>query len=216
MTTLDEEQAIAALAAFLRARVEDDPRRTAPVVIERAMGVPELVENISRFISTNPENGKRGQALVAACMDLLFKQVKTTRVYDPSRRWPGDVVAVIKNKITVAVEVKQRPASGTEILQFAERCAHMNVYRAIAATLSREQTPLHVDELREEAWRRHGVHLSILEDASDLVHAVLMWTPRPLSKALAELPQLIATRLEEVEVSTEGLTEWAGLFKGND
>jgi len=213
LTSLDEEQATAALAAFLRVRIEDGPRRAAPVAVEHTMGVPELTASISRFISSNPENGKRGQALTAACLDLLFNRVKTTRVYDPSRHWPGDVVTVIKKRITVAVEVKQRPASATEILQFAARCAQMKVHRAIAAVLSPEQVPLHVDELREEAWRRHGVHLSILEDASDLVHAALTWTSRPLSEALAKLPQLMASRLEELEVSAEGLAAWAALFK---
>ena len=89
----------------------------------------------------------------------------------------------------------------------------MGVHRAIAATLDPDQTPLYVDELRQEAWRRHRVHLSILEDASDLVHAALTWTSKQLSEALAELPQLMATRLEEVEVSPEGLAAWAALFK---
>ncbi len=213
MKPLDEEQAVAALAAFFRARIQHGPRRAAPLIIERAMGVPELAQSITRFISSDPENGKRGQALVAAGLDLVFEDVKTTRVFDPSRHWPGDVVAVVGNTIILAVEVKQRPASNTEILQFAERCAQMGVHRAIAATLDPDQTPLYLDELRQEAWQRHGVHLSILEDASDLVHAALTWTSRPLSEALAELPQLMTSRLEEVEVSAEGLAAWAALFK---
>jgi hypothetical protein len=213
MKSLDEKQAIRALAAFLRVRIEEGPHRAVPLAIERAIGVPDLAQSISRFISSDPENGKRGQALVAACLDLIFEDVKTTRVYDPSRHWPGDVVAMTDDTITLAVEVKQRPASDTELLQFAERCAQMNVHRAIAATLDPGQGPLYVDELRQEAWRRHGVHLSILEDASDLVHAALTWTSKPLSEALAELPQLMATRLEEVEVSDEGLAAWAALFK---
>lgn len=213
MKSLDEKQAVRALAAFLRVRLEEAAPRPGPVVIERAVDVPELAEGISRFISSDPENGKRGQALVAACLDLIFQDVKTTRVYDPSRHWPGDVVALTKDMIILAVEVKQRPANSTEILQFAERCAQKGVHRAIAATLDPDQTPLYVDELRQEAWRRHGVHLSILEDASDLVHAALTWTSKPLSEALAELPQLMASRLEEVEASAEGLAAWAALFK---
>lgn len=216
MKPLDEERSVAALAAFLRVRIEEGPRRAAPLVIERAMGVPELVESIVRFISSDPENGKRGQAVVAACLDLVFDDVKTTRVFDPSRHWPGDVVAVVGDTTTLAAEVKQRPASYTEILQFAERCAEMGVYRAIAAILDPGQTPLDADDLRQDAWRRHGVHLSILEGAGDLVHAALTWTSRPLSEALVELPQLMASRLEEIEVSAEGLAAWAALFRQSE
>jgi hypothetical protein len=213
MKSLEQRQAVRALAAFLRVRIEETGRDSEPLVIERNVSLPELAADISRFISSDPESGKRGQALVAACLDLIFEEVKTTRVYDPSRHWPGDVVALTKNTITLAVEVKQRPANGTEILQFAERCKLMNVHRAIAATLDPDQPPLYVDELRQQAWRRHGVHLSILEDATDLVYAAFTWTSRPLSMALAELPQLMATRLREVEVSAEGLAAWAALFK---
>jgi hypothetical protein len=213
MKPLDKERAIAALAAFLRVRLNDGPRRAAPLVIERAVGVWELVDSIARFISSDPESGKRGQALVAACLDLIFEDVQTTRVYDPSRRWPGDVVALSDEVVFLAVEVKQRPATFTEILQFAERCAEMNVYRGIVATLDPEQIPIDIDELRQEAWRRHAVHLSILESTGDLVHAVLTWTTKSLSEAMAELPQLMASRLEEVEVSAEGLSTWAALFK---
>ena len=75
--SLDEEQAVAALATFLRVRIEDTPRRAASVLIARAIGIAELAEDISRFISSNPENGRRGQARVAACLDLAFKGVKT-------------------------------------------------------------------------------------------------------------------------------------------
>jgi hypothetical protein len=210
---LDEKQALTAFAAFLRIRLEEGPHRAAPLVIERAFGVPDLIEGICRFITSDPESGKRGQALVAACLDLVFKEVKTTRVNDPSRRWPGDVIVRADKAITLAVEVKQRPASDTELLQFAERCAQMDAHRAIAVTLDPTQTPLYVDELQQEAWRRHGVHLSILEDASDLVHAALTWTSKPLSEALAELPQVMASRLEQLEVSAEGLAAWAALFK---
>jgi hypothetical protein len=213
MRPLDEQQAVPALAAFLRVRIAEDPRRAAPLLIERGVGVPELVEATSRFISSDPESGKRGQALVAACLDLVFEDVRTTRVYDPSRRWPGDIVVLTAEKISLAVEVKQRPASSTELLQFAGRCREMGVYRAIAAALDPDQEPLYVDELRKDAWRRFGVHLSVLEDASAVIYSALTWTGRPLAEARADLPQLMASRLEEIEVSAEGLAAWAALFK---
>lgn len=213
---LDEKQAVAALAAYLRARLDEGARSSRPLVLDRFTGVPELTEHASRFISSDPENGKRGQALVAACLDLVFGEVRTTRVYDPSRHWPGDVVALADRTIFLAVEVKQRPATDTEIIQFAERCAKMGVRRALAATLDPDQPPLYVDEIRQEAWRRHGVHLSILENASDLMHAALTWTTRSLTDALADLPRFMVSRLREVEVSDKGLAEWAALFRKAD
>jgi hypothetical protein len=213
MRKLDRSQALEALAAFLRVRIEEGPTKARPLVVESAFGVPELIAQAATFISSDPENGKRGQALVAACLDLLFEDVRTTRVYDPSRHWPGDVVVFEGDSVTLSVEVKQRLATETEILQFVARCAQMGVRRAMAATLDPSQQPLYVDELRQESWQRHGVHLSVLEDVSDVLRGALMWTSKPLEEALGAFPQLMASRLEELEVSPGSLGEWAALFK---
>lgn len=215
MKRLNQSQALEALAAFICVRLEEGPRKFSPLRVERALGVPQLVEQASGFVSEDPENGKRGQALVAACFDLIFKDVRTTRVFDPSRHWPGDVVVFEKGKVTFSVEVKQRPATETEIIQFAERSAEMGVHRALAATLHPDQGPLHGQALREEAWRRHGVHLSVLGDAGQVLDSALTWTSHSLEAALTTFPQLMAKRLKELEVSTEGQTRWAALFQEN-
>jgi len=212
---LNRGQALEALAAFLRVRIQEGPRTAAPIAVEEVLGVPDLAAKSARFISSDPENGKRGQALVAAALDLVFPDVRTTRVYDPSRRWPGDVVVYDDDAVIVSVEVKQRPATETEILQFVERCAQMGVHRAIAATLDPDQPLIEVDDLRETAWQRRGVHLSILVGCAELLYDVLTWTAKPLDEALAELPQLMAARLEELEASAEGQAAWASLFKAS-
>jgi hypothetical protein len=213
MKKLNGPQAVEALAAFLRVRIEEGPQSAEPLVVEQALGVPELVARTIRFIASDPENGKRGQALVAAALDLVFPDVRTTRVFDPSRRWPGDVVAYDEEAVMLAIEVKQRPATDTEILQFVERCAQMGVQRAMVALLDPDQDVLDVEEMREAAWQRHGVHLSVLVGATELLHDVLTWTAKPLAGALSELPQMMATRLDEMEVSAEGQAAWAALFK---
>lgn len=211
---LSQAQALDALAAFLRIRAQEGPPTAEPLQVERSLAIPELLGKIHELISANPENGKRGQAFVAAALDLVFDDVRTTRVYDPSRHWPGDVVVCHEDKIIgLAVEVKQRPASYTEILQFTERCAQMGVHRAIAATLSPDQEPLEIDDLRQEAWQRHVVHLSILEGAGQMLHGALTWSAKALEDALTAFPQLMATRLAELEVSAEGQDAWAAFFK---
>jgi hypothetical protein len=212
---LNEAQAVEALAAFLRVRIQEGPQSNKTMIVEQALSVPELITKTARFISSDPENGKRGQALVAAALDLVFPDVRTTRVYDPSRHWPGDVVAYGDDTVFLSVEVKQRPATETEILQFVERCAQMGVQRSVAVLLDPDQPLLHVDELSDMAWQRHGVHLSVLMGAIELLYDALTWTAKSLAAALTELPQLMATRLQAVEASAEGQAAWAALFKTN-
>jgi hypothetical protein len=216
MKKLKRSQALKALAAFLRVRIQEGPKKAPPVVVEEFLGVPDLAAECAKFISSDPENGKRGQALVAAALDLVFADVRTTRVYDPSRHWPGDVVVYEGDDVMLSVEVKQRPATDTEILQFVERCAEMGVHRAIAATLDPDQPLVEVDELREDAWQRYNVHLSVLVGCAELLYDVFTWTVKRLDDALAELPQLMAARLDELEASSEGQAAWARLFKASD
>jgi len=213
MKKLTEAEATNALGAFLRVRMEEGRKSAGALVVEEAPGVSELISKSVRFISGDPENGKRGQALVAAALDLVFKDVRTTRVYDPSRHWPGDVVAYENDAVLVSVEVKQRPATETELLQFVERCAQMGVQRAMAALLDPDQPLIEVEELLETAWQRHGVHLSILMGAGAVLYETLTWTVKPLATALSELPLLMAARLEELEATAEGRAAWAALFK---
>jgi hypothetical protein len=111
------------------------------------------------------------------------------------------------------VEVKQRTATGTEILQFAEKCASMNVHRAIAAILHPDQEDFYAEHLRQDAWRGHRVHLSMLHRTSDVVLAGLTWGAMPLQQALEAFPHNMAARLEELEASDAGLAAWSALFK---
>jgi hypothetical protein len=207
------DRALEALAAFIRVRLEDGPSQPRPLRAERSLGVPDLAAQALAFITDDPETGKRGQALVAASLDLVFEDVRTTRVFDPSRHWPGDVVVFDEEVMTLSVEVKQRKATFSEILQFAGRCAAMGVHRALAALLAPDQELLEVDELRAEAWQRHGVHLSVLEGADGLLLTALTWTLRELPDALKTFPQHMAARLAELEVSKEGQRQWEALFK---
>lgn len=211
---LDEAAATQAFAAFLRVRLAEGPRRTTRLAVDHVFEIPVLIHVIDEFISVNPESGKRGQALVAACLDLVFSDVRTTRVFDPSRRWPGDVVAVSGESIALAVEVKQRSASSTEILQFVERCAVMEVQRAIVAALHQAGEPLDEPTLQEDAWRHYGVHLSILQGTSALVRATLTWSSLSLEQARSSLPHRMAARLIEVEASEAAVKDWEGLFAG--
>ena len=166
----------------------------------------------TRFVVSRPEEGRRGQALVAAALSLRFEDVRTARVNDPSRHWPGDVVVFEGDRVVLAAEAKQRSVPPAEVLQFAERCARDGVRRAVVAALAPAQEVLPLDDLYLEAWRRYGVHLVVFLRVRDLLNEVLMWGTDLLDTALATFPGLMMERLQQLEASAEGLAEWAALF----
>jgi hypothetical protein len=208
---LGSRESLEALAAFLRVRMRADTA-APPVLAEEMSDIQELADTSSRFIAENPEHGKRGQAFLAACLSLVFDEVKTARVFDPSRHIPGDVSVSESGVPTLAAESKQRPTSSSEVLQFVARCREVAMSRAIVATLDPRQPPLDVNELRGVAWRDHGVHLSVMSGAAELLLSSLTWTSKLLDEAVREFPLLMAARLAELEVSNEGQQAWARNF----
>ena len=115
--------------------------------------------------------------------------------------------------VTLAAEVKQRPASETEILQFVEKLGRSGIGRGLVAALDPKQAPLPVSELQQAAWERHQVHLMVFHDPRDLLLAAFTWSPLSLGAALMRFPGLVVSRLGELEVSPDGLAEWAAIFE---
>lgn len=209
---MDGASSVVALAAFVRIRSQEAPGLLTLELGTRVLGLSGLVQAMAEFVSADPEGGRRGQAFVAAALDLVFPEVRTRRVNDPSRRSPGDVVVVAAGTLTLAAEVKQRPATETEILQFVERLSRDGVERGLVAALDPRQPPLPVSDLRALAWERHQVHLMIFEDPRDLLLAAFTWSSEPLGEALMRFPQLVASRLQELEVSPKGIEDWLAIF----
>jgi hypothetical protein len=209
---LDLNASLLALAAFLRVRLREGPKPLDLRSGKRTLGLTDFTDITAKFISADPEGGKRGQAFVAAALSLVFEQVKTNRVNDPGRHWPGDILVLKDRAASLTAEVKQRRTTDTEIAQFVARARDAGIRRAVVAALDPWQSTLPVDELRADAWYEAGVHLSIFEDIASVLSAALTWTPLDLSEALSTFPALIAERLEELEVSPEGQLEWAQYF----
>ena len=213
ISTLTQSEALTALAAFIRVR--SSVVVTAPSLLagRQVIGLSGFIGRIARFVERDPEGGRRGQALVAACLDLVFPDVRTSRVNDPSRHWPGDVFAFSGDGPTLSVEVKQRPVTPTEIDQFSANLRSHDIGRGMVVALSPTQPSLPATELIERGWDKHQIHLVIIDTARELVSATLIWSAATLQNALAQLPSLVLARLVELEASSDAMKEWNSIFE---
>ncbi|MBI2755143.1 MAG: restriction endonuclease, SacI family [Chloroflexi bacterium] len=209
---LSRVEAEGALAAFLRARLQDGPGHGVPMAVSGGLPMAELISVAERFLHADPEGGKRGQALTAAAFDLVFAEVQTGRVNDPSRHIPGDVIVSTGERPITSVEVKQRETTETEILQFVEKLASSDVRRAIVVLLALSRTEMDLTVLKAESWDRHGVHLAVMVGTGSLLRAAFTWSGRPLEECLEAFPQLVAGRLAELEVRPSSVEAWGALF----
>ena len=89
----------------------------------------------------------------------------TGLVNDPSRHFPGDVQAFVKNLPVLAVEVRDKPVVPTEVVALGRALGRFAVARGLVAALSSEQSPLDRDELRAQVWQDEGVLMLFAESA---------------------------------------------------
>ncbi len=164
------------------------------------------------FVWIDTEGGRRGQALVAAAFDLVFDDVRTGRVNDPSVTWPGDVVALDAAGATLSAEVKQRPTSDTEILQFAARLGRDGIGRGVVVVLHPSARDLDPSGLRLAERKAYGVEMSLIALVADPLGQVFLWTSLALPVALREFPRRMLVRLQDLESSADGQAEWASHF----
>jgi hypothetical protein len=161
------------------------------------------------FLAGAPESGKRAQALVAAAFDLVFDDVRTTRVFDPSRRFPGDVQAFFKLEPVVAVEVRAKAVTYSDAVHFVRSAAAAGFPHALLAAFASidDETA----RRRDEGWIEQGVLVSIQQDYSDLLLDALAWSRKPLHQQLAVFPERVVERLRLLEVEQASLALWSEL-----
>jgi hypothetical protein len=211
---LDTSQALAGLAAFLRIRI-GAVRERVVVTHSTGMSLQTLIAETEKFVHGNPEGGRRGQAVVAAIFDLVFPNVRSSRVNDPSRRFPGDV-QIVDGEAVFAIEVRQKVVSYPEALQFAARLQDANVMAGLIVMLSPGQPEIDAFKLLENAEKRYGIVLGIAYSVHSLFMSAITWSGKPVSTVQAGFPGRMLARLEEIDSSRSGIKEWTRIFATRD
>ena len=211
---LPEEDLIPALAAFVALRRRSARRPTRRVEISGSgWTTAEMIEATSDFVTSYPEEGRRGQALVASVLDLVFDNVRVGHINDPSRTVPGDVHAGRGDGDTnISIEVKQKPVTASDILSWAASVAKAGLRRGMYVLLAPTQADLDSPAITLEALNVHGVSIRIIPGPRSLMQEAMMYSRLDVSEFMTEFPPRMLERLEEVDVASESLNEWATLF----
>lgn len=213
---LSQEEARDALSAFVRVRLEVAAAKQRIDLRGVGLGVEQAIDAIATFITEDAEGGKRGQAVVAAVFDLVFDEVRMGRVNDPSRRFPGDVQAIEGVQVALAAEVRQKLVEFDDVIAFARVISDAGVANGVMVALHPEQSTLDRDKLLSACEEEHGVHMAVIDSPAELVSDAFTWAGTRIDEALEELPGLVISRLEEIEVRSESLSRWEALIRGND
>jgi hypothetical protein len=207
------EDAFAGLAAFLRLRLEfgeAERRVAASLVVEASEDLSALVEALGVYIADDTEGGRKGQALVAALLDLTHEEVYLAPINDPTGL---DVTVGDEGRPLLGFEVKQKPVTETTALHLAEEARLLGVDKAILVALAPDQRPLDRQRIRNQALAEHRVLVGVWESLSELAASIALQAPISAAEFAAEVPRAYLRRMQEHGVSPAGQQYWADLSR---
>lgn len=208
---LDVRGATEALAAFVQVRSAAEEVDFA--VGSAASSIARVIEAAHAFVVEDPEDGRRGQAFVAAALDLVFDSVETGRVNDPSRKRPGDVRVAAGDGVAFAVEVRQKPVTPTQIRQFAKRLKTDEIGKGAVALLASKQRRIDASRLRTDALQEYDVQVEIIDGVGEVLRTALQWSRLPLREAIRAFVDRMGVRLRQLKVRRGSLETWVRLAR---
>lgn len=206
---LDSESAFQALAAFLKVAIEAAARVRSVSVKAKGLSPDSARIAAVDFLRRDaPDRPQRLQAFAAACLDLVFSDVKTRRIHDPSRDFPGDVHVVDGDSVTLAMEVRGKSVSQSDLRSFAQAVAAAGIRRAVLFVDAPHQVPLDVGNV-VQALGAHYLHVATFMSVTDLLGAVFLWSKTSDEMAAKSFSERMLDHLKEIEVAPASLEEWA-------
>lgn len=208
------EDAAVGLVAFIRLRQKaeaDEKQELSQLQITVETQLGDLLDVLPLFINEDPENGRRGQALVAALFDLAFEDVRLPSIHNPTGL---DVTVWSGGKLVLGAEVKQKPVVEASVLHLAQEAQARGVDKAIFVALSPQQRPLDRGTIRLNALRDHGVLVSVYESVPELASAVALASSLTAGAFAERLPNVYLKRLREHQVTVAGQQYWRDLCNG--
>lgn len=206
---LTSAEALEALAAFLREALAITAAAKSVVVKTKGLtsnGARIAVEDFLRSDAKNRPH--RLQAFAAACLDLLYEDVRTRRINDPSRDLPGDVHAMVGKAVTAAMEVRGKAVTASDLSTFVTACEMAGVSRAVMFVDAAQQIDLDMHVTVNNQIVR-ATQVSAFTSAASLLASTLLWAQLPLESAIESFSKRLVIRLQEIEVTVPTLQEWS-------
>jgi SacI restriction endonuclease len=214
LNRLSAEEALQGLAAFLRLRLaygEEERARAASLRVAGGASFEDLLDILDAFVKDDPEGGRRGQALVAAVLDLAHDDVVLAAINDPRM---FDVAVRDDGVETLGVDVKQKSVEEAAALHLAQEAAARGVDKVLLVALASEQRQLDRSRISQLAQEDHGVLATVYEGVRELLTQVALQSPLPLADFVRYLPEKYLLRMQEHGVSAEGQQYWTDLCSG--
>lgn len=208
VNSLSSVDAFDALAAFLRVAIAHRIASRKSISRSNSLDLEDLTRALDDYLRLGAdERPRRLQAFAAACLELVFEEVRVRRLNDPSRDAPGDVQVLGGGGIAVAVEVRGKAVDRTALSVFAHHCQEAQVGRAIMFVDAEKQGPIDVDGL-VQAEHLDLSALNVFVSWRRLLSDAILWSRVPSAEVPKRLAEGFLTRLEDIEAPDLIREEW--------
>lgn len=210
VATYSREGAEAALDAFLYEVPDEDRVGEFALTAIASLDPDEVLTAFEQFIEADTEHGRRGQALLAACLRLLHGEAMSTpeSINDPTRNALGDVT-VRSVSHAQGAEAKQKPVTLSHVRKTAESLRSKQVEATLVyGALANHDADKPLAARWREITRETGVLTVVHDDSATLIRDIVIATGRPFTDAVVALCHLFAVQLAHVGARNDTLAEW--------
>jgi hypothetical protein len=211
LNRLNEEQAFEALAAFIRRRMTyatEERALAGSLKASSGVSLSDLLAVVETFVWNDAEGGRRGQALVAAVLDLAHDEVDLAAINDPRM---FDVAVKEAGIEVLGVDVKQKPVDEASVAHLAREAALRSVDKVLMVALAQDQRPLDRPRVTATCLDEFGVAAGVIEGVPELLGQVALHAPIALCDFVQSLPARYLLRMQEQGVSGVGQQFWVDL-----
>lgn len=172
----------------------------AVLAAEDLTALDGLLDAASAFVGEHPDNGRTGQAFVAAVLDLVYgaEHVLLGKVNDPDASTVGDVHATSDGEVWLWVEVKQKVVTNGEVTGFVSKVAQQGGSRAIFCAFLNSSYPDYVQQQKAlDAARKKGVMLEFFDTPYSFLNHYFRVAPGSSSEAASRFIGALVNRVAE-------------------
>jgi hypothetical protein len=209
---MSEEQAVQALAAYIRVRREVAPGAAAelvPVDFARAPRLGDLIEALEGFVSADTEGGARGMALVAAAYRAAGFEADLPSRNDPRRI---DISIRRAEQLIVGSEVKQQATREATVDTLARDSAAAGAPRALLAVLPPgELIAFDLPAVVRRAESNQNVVMRVVDSVRGVLHEALMASDVGVDEFCSVLPRHYAVALRDIRAADAAIETWSAI-----
>lgn len=171
LAPLDSHQSKLALAAFIKIGLAEFNNNQIITEVSSSISMREIQDGINILLNETTAGPWIVQALGAAFVSCFYENLKTRRLNDPSRNFPGDIQAYNpqNDAVLLSLEARNKKVLASDAESFAESCFRSGIQDAIILEITGNPTSLNKFVTPIEIWEKYQVALLIIDSITEML-----------------------------------------------